>query len=107
MFETIKNKVIIFFDKNDRLFDLYAVSNRKINKLIIKFGNDLYLISRKCPHNGLPLTNSIISKDIITCNWHGCRFSLFTNEIIPRENLIKYKKINKENFNWLKNELSN
>ena len=107
MFENIKNKITNFYSSNERLLDLYQISDRKINKLILKFNTDYYLINRKCPHNGLPLTNSTLSNDLIICNWHGCRFSIFPNEIIPRENIIEHFKLKKEDFDWLNNELSN
>ena len=107
MYFTLKNKIVDFFNSEERILNLYEVSNKKINKLIIEFNQEYFLIDRRCPHNGLPLANATLSNKIIICNWHGCRFSLFPNEIIPIKNIIKYTSIDKNHFEWLKNELSN
>jgi hypothetical protein len=106
MYLKIKDKLLDFFLSDERILDLYLISNKKINKIIIELDKEYFLIDRRCPHQGLSLSNASLSKDIIICNWHGCSFSLFHNEIIPIENIIKHTIIDKKNFKWLKNELS-
>jgi hypothetical protein len=106
MYLNIKDKLLDFFMSDERILDLYFISNKKINKLVIELDNEYFLIDRRCPHQGLSLANATLSKDILICNWHGCSFSLFPNEIIPIENIMKHRSIDKTNFKWLKNELS-
>ena len=52
-------------------------------KKIIKYNNKFYLIDRRCPHNGLPLTSASFINNYITCRWHGCRFSFIPDSATP------------------------
>ena len=101
MLEKLKKKIETYYKSKNTIFDLYSNSGGKINKIIVTFNSKYYLIDRRCPHNGLPLTKASINKEFLICNWHGCRFSLFPSEIIPRENIIEYIELSKSNFNWL------
>lgn len=107
MFETIKKISNKFFESNNTSLDLYKISGNKINKMLIRYNEKIYLIDRRCPHNGLPLSSASFSKNYITCRWHGCRFSFIPDGSLPHENIIKSVVVNKEDTSWINNELQN
>ena len=107
MVETIVNSLNRFFESNNVFLDLYRISDNKINKILIKYNNNFYLIDRRCPHFGLPLIASHFFDNYITCRWHGCRFSFIPDSATPKENIIKSVIIDKEDTSWIENELQN
>ena len=107
MIETIINSLNSFFESNNVFLDLYRISDNKINKILIKYNNKFYLIDRKCPHFGLPLTSASFIDNYITCRWHGCRFSFIPDSATPKEKIIKSVIIDKEDTSWIENELQN
>ena len=107
MIETIVNNLNRFFESNNIFLDLYRISDKKINKILIKYNNKFYLIDRRCPHNGLPLVSALFLGNYIKCRWHGCRFSFIPDCATPKENIIKSVIIDKEDTSWIENELQN
>jgi len=107
MIEIIVKSLNRFFESNNVFFDLCRISDNKINKILIKYNNKFYLIDRRCPHNGLPLTSASFIDNYITCRWHGCRFSFIPDSATPKENIIKSVTIDKEDTSWIENELQN
>lgn len=107
MLETIEKVLKKFFDSKNISLDLYQISGNKIKKMLIKHNEKIYLIDRRCPHNGLPLSSASFIKNYVTCRWHGCRFSFIPDASLPKENVIKSVIINKEDTSWINDELQN
>ena len=76
-----------FINSSDKVFDLKPYGKKLI---IVKGVSALYLISRKCSHNGLPLTENRtrVRKNILICKWHNCRFCLVQDSSLPSENIL-------------------
>tara|TARA_B100000614_G_C14176222_1_gene339263 strand:- start:81 stop:410 length:330 start_codon:yes stop_codon:yes gene_type:complete len=73
----------------------HTINSKNFKKLLIKIDNEFYLINHMCPHNGLPLINAkFYENGNILCNWHGCLFSIFMKQEIPKENIINSEKVN-------------
>lgn len=39
-------------------------------------GGQYYAMDDNCPHQGMPLSDGIVSDRTVECSWHGWRFSL-------------------------------
>jgi nitrite reductase/ring-hydroxylating ferredoxin subunit len=57
----------------------FSVSNRKGAKIEIAVFNidgKYYAISNTCKHEGGPLSQGILEEKIVTCPWHGWKYSV-------------------------------
>ncbi|MFN0071417.1 MAG: Rieske 2Fe-2S domain-containing protein [Chloroflexota bacterium] len=50
--------------------------------LLYRRGESVSVIAETCAHLGGPLSEGSVSDDIVTCPWHGSRFSLRTGQVI-------------------------
>ena len=44
--------------------------------LVTRHGEQVAAVSATCPHRGAPLDEGTVDGEIVTCPWHGSRFSL-------------------------------
>ncbi|MBX9689974.1 MAG: non-heme iron oxygenase ferredoxin subunit [Candidatus Obscuribacterales bacterium] len=50
--------------------------------VLVNQGGSLYALEDACTHLGAPLSQGFLSKDCITCEWHGASFDLRTGEAL-------------------------
>ena len=43
---------------------------------IFRTDGEYFAIDDACPHKGVPLCDGLVDQKIVTCTWHGWRFSL-------------------------------
>lgn len=48
---------------------------------IYYYENCYFAIEDCCTHQGLPLSDGLLQGDIITCPYHGAKFSIMTGEV--------------------------
>lgn len=53
-----------------------AKSKKKINIAIFNISGRFYAISDSCAHKGGPLSKGFLNNDIVTCPWHGWKYSV-------------------------------
>ena len=53
-----------------------TASNKNINIAIFNISGRFYAISGSCIHTGGPLSEGILNGDIVTCPWHGWKYSV-------------------------------
>ena len=53
-------------------------------KIVAIFNLDgkYYAIEKSCPHLGGPLNEGRVEGEVVTCPWHGSKFSLKTGEVL-------------------------
>ncbi len=49
--------------------------------LIVNIDNELYALGAHCTHYGAPLTDGVLSNDMITCPWHHACFNAKTGKL--------------------------
>ncbi len=49
---------------------------------VFKVGGGYYAIENTCPHAGGPLAEGTLAGDVVTCPWHGSRFSVKTGAVL-------------------------
>jgi nitrite reductase/ring-hydroxylating ferredoxin subunit/multimeric flavodoxin WrbA len=54
----------------------YAKSKKNINIAIFNISGRFYAISDSCAHKGGPLSKGFLNNDIVTCPWHGWKYSV-------------------------------
>ena len=53
-----------------------TASNKNINIAIFNISGRFYAISASCIHKGGPLSEGFLNGDIVTCPWHGWKYSV-------------------------------
>ena len=53
-----------------------AKSKKNINIAIFNISGRFYAISDSCAHKGGPLSKGFLNNDIVTCPWHGWKYSV-------------------------------
>jgi nitrite reductase (NADH) small subunit len=53
-----------------------AKSKKNINIAIFNISGRFYAISDSCAHKGGPLSKGVLNSDIVTCPWHGWKYSV-------------------------------
>jgi nitrite reductase/ring-hydroxylating ferredoxin subunit/multimeric flavodoxin WrbA len=53
-----------------------AKSKKSINIAIFNISGRFYAISDSCAHKGGPLSKGFLNSDIVTCPWHGWKYSV-------------------------------
>ena len=53
-----------------------AKSKKNINIAIFNISGRFYAISDSCAHEGGPLSKGVLDRDIVTCPWHGWKYSV-------------------------------
>lgn len=43
---------------------------------IFRHDGQYFAIDDACPHKGVPLCDGLVDQRVVTCTWHGWRFSL-------------------------------
>ena len=51
-------------------------SKKNINIAIFNISGRFYAISDSCMHEGGPLSEGFLNEDIVTCPWHGWKYSV-------------------------------
>ncbi len=51
-------------------------SKKNINIAIFNISGKFYAISDLCVHEGGPLSEGFLNEDIVTCPWHGWKYSV-------------------------------
>ena len=51
-------------------------NKKNINIAIFNISGRFYAISDSCAHKGGPLSKGFLNNDIITCPWHGWKYSV-------------------------------
>lgn len=50
--------------------------------IVMRMGQEYYAISSTCTHAGGPLDEGTLEGDVVTCPWHGSRFSMRTGRAL-------------------------
>lgn len=50
--------------------------------VVLRRGNEVCAVANSCSHMPLPLANSKVEGDVITCPWHNSTFNICTGENI-------------------------
>ncbi|WNJ98336.1 Rieske (2Fe-2S) protein [Thalassospiraceae bacterium LMO-JJ14] len=60
--------------------------------VLFKSGNDIFACNNRCPHEGYPLSEGVLSDGcILTCNWHNWKFDLRSGAtIVGGDRLRRY-----------------
>lgn len=55
--------------------------------------NEFFAISNTCLHRGGPLGEGFLEGDVVTCPWHGWRYSVKTgaNMMVPSQKVANYQ----------------
>ena len=53
-----------------------AKSEKNIHIAIFNISGRFYAISDSCAHQGGPLSKGFLNSDIVTCPWHGWKYSV-------------------------------
>ncbi len=59
-----------------RCFSIKNKEDKNLEIAIFNVDGMFYAISNSCIHKGGPLSKGILDKDIVTCPWHGWRYSV-------------------------------
>ncbi len=66
-------------------------------KIVAIFNSDgkYYAVEKSCPHLGGSLNEGEVEGEVVTCPWHGSKFSLKTGEVLgePAKRGIKSYKV--------------
>ena len=57
-----------------------AVEVHGVRIVLVNTINGIFALEDSCSHLGAPLSQGFVSKDSITCEWHGASFDLKTGE---------------------------
>lgn len=49
---------------------------------LFNVGGSYFAIDDTCPHRDGPLSEGVLEGNVITCPWHGAKFSVLTGEVI-------------------------
>lgn len=60
----------------------HAVSAAGVSLLILKQGEQVYVIANRCTHRGAPLFEGRVDAGYITCPWHGSVFDLDSGAVL-------------------------
>jgi nitrite reductase/ring-hydroxylating ferredoxin subunit len=60
---------------------LHRVVVAGVPVVVLKLGERYHAISATCSHAGGPLDEGTLEGDVVTCPWHGSRFSLATGGV--------------------------
>ncbi|HYZ58708.1 MAG TPA: Rieske (2Fe-2S) protein [Nitrososphaeraceae archaeon] len=61
----------------------FSINNRKGSRIEIAVFNvqgNYYAISNICKHEGGPLSQGLLEGDIVTCPWHGWKYSIINGK---------------------------
>lgn len=50
--------------------------------VLVNIAGSIYALEDSCTHLGAPLSQGFVSKDSITCEWHGASFDLKSGEAL-------------------------
>lgn len=59
-----------------KAFSITGARGSRIEIALFNIGGMFYAISNMCIHNGGPLSKGILEGDIVTCPWHGWKYSI-------------------------------
>ena len=60
-----------------------VVRRNGLQVLLIKFGRGVFACANRCPHEGYPLSEGVLSQGcLLTCNWHNWKFDLESGETL-------------------------
>lgn len=61
---------------------LYRVTAGGVPVVLLRLGERFHAISATCSHAGGPLDEGTLEGDVVTCPWHGSRFSMRTGHVL-------------------------
>jgi nitrite reductase/ring-hydroxylating ferredoxin subunit len=61
-------------------FSIKTEEEKNIEIAVFNINGSFYAISNSCIHKGGPLSNGFLNGDIVTCPWHGWKYSLKTGK---------------------------
>jgi nitrite reductase/ring-hydroxylating ferredoxin subunit/multimeric flavodoxin WrbA len=61
---------------NSKSFSIKTAEGKDIEIAVFNIDGIFYAISNTCIHKGGPLSKGFLEKDIITCPWHGWKYSV-------------------------------
>jgi nitrite reductase/ring-hydroxylating ferredoxin subunit len=63
-----------------RSFSVSKGKGAKIEIAVFNIDGKYYAISNTCKHKGGPLSQGILEKKIVTCPWHGWKYSVINGK---------------------------
>ena len=61
---------------------LKAVKNVNESQIAAPCAQGIFVLGRRCPHQGALLNRSKITSDRIICHWHGCKIKINSGQKI-------------------------
>ncbi|WP_458747396.1 Rieske 2Fe-2S domain-containing protein [Candidatus Nitrosocosmicus sp. T] len=61
-------------------FSIKTEEEKNIEIAVFNLNGSFYAISNSCIHKGGPLSNGFLNGDIVTCPWHGWKYSVKTGK---------------------------
>src|SRR5919112_4198112 len=61
---------------NSKSFSIKNAEGKDIEIAVFNIDGIFYAISNTCIHKGGPLSKGFLDKDIVTCSWHGWKYSV-------------------------------
>jgi nitrite reductase/ring-hydroxylating ferredoxin subunit/multimeric flavodoxin WrbA len=61
-------------------FSIKTEEEKNIEIAVFNINGSFYAISNSCIHKGGPLSNGFLDEDIVTCPWHGWKYSVKTGK---------------------------
>jgi nitrite reductase/ring-hydroxylating ferredoxin subunit/multimeric flavodoxin WrbA len=61
-------------------FSIKTEGEKNIEIAVFNLNGSFYAISNSCIHKGGPLSNGFLDRDIVTCPWHGWKYSVKTGK---------------------------
>jgi nitrite reductase/ring-hydroxylating ferredoxin subunit len=71
-------------ERKSRAFSITGGRGSKIEIALFNLDGAFYAISNFCIHQGGPLSKGVLEGDVVTCPWHGWKYSV-KNGMSPHE----------------------
>jgi nitrite reductase/ring-hydroxylating ferredoxin subunit len=69
-------RTIDIISNKSRSFSIRNEDGKEFEIAVFNFGGKYYAISNTCKHAGGPLSQGLLNGKVVTCPWHGWKYSI-------------------------------